>query len=559
MLLNVDITQKTIGNKHLFQDLRFSLEDKEKIAIIGRNGAGKTTLFRMLTDEDTDYTGNITFRKGVRVVATRQEHHDLGEQTAVEYIIQNLPEYPELKKILDTYPEIMGDNMRLISAYSEALERFSQLDYYNIEDLVRRSLADYQLEHVADLPMSRLSGGQKRFVELIRVEHSHADLALIDEPTNHMDYVAKAAFLRWFTATKYAVVVITHDRDLLLEVSRIIEIRDKVSHNFPGNYEAYLKQNTANTTSSINEYETGKRTLENLHKQIQAVRAKKASTGKTPNPFIPLEKRLLKEKTELEAKLQKPTFWIDKESADNLNPKMEESYAKHKAKSIRIRYHGAEERTRDLLVLEKVQVGYSMDKPLFEPLNMRIQTGERYRLIGRNGTGKTTLVRTILEAVYGSVRPLTQLHGTITPDSKLRINTYEQELDPSLLDMTLGAAIEHIYDMYELRVNEQIVMQALGDYLFDPFIDRVSPVRNLSGGQKARLQLVKLFANNPNLVILDEPTNHLDLPSIEELESVLKQYKGALLYISHDSYLADHVGGTSVEIISAANNTLATS
>lgn len=548
MLLNVDVSHKIIGNKHLFQDLHFSLEDKEKIAIIGRNGVGKTTLFRMLTGEDTDYAGDITMRKGIRVVATRQEHHDLGHQTALEYIVHNLPEYAELKEIIDTYPDKMGDNLRMITTYSEALDRFSQLDYYNIEDVVRQSLADYQLEHAADLPMASLSGGQKRFVELIRIEHSHADLALIDEPTNHMDYVAKNAFLQWFNATKYAVVVITHDRDLLMQVSRIIEIKDKVSHNFPGNYQAYLKQNTTSTTSKINDYEVGKRTLDNLQKQIQAVRAKKASTSKTPNPFIPLERRLLKEKAELEARLEKPTFWIDKESASNLNPKMEESYEKHKARSIRIRRSTAEERTRDLLVLDKVQVGYRPELPLFAPLTMRIQTGERYRIIGRNGVGKTTLVRTILDVAHGQ-RPATHLAGKITPDIKLRINTYEQELDSSLLDMTLAEAIEHIYDTYELQVNEQIIMQVLGDYLFEPYTDRQSVVRNLSGGQKARLQLIKLFANNPNLIILDEPTNHLDLPSIEELEEVLKQYKGALVYISHDSYLADHVGGAPIEIV----------
>src|SRR5690349_5203802 len=112
MLLTVDIAQKTIGNKQLFQDLRFSLDDKEKIAIIGRNGVGKTTLFGMLTGEDTDFSGVVSFRNGVRVIATRQEHHDLGEQTAVQYIVENLPEYTKLKQIIDTYPDIMGDDMR---------------------------------------------------------------------------------------------------------------------------------------------------------------------------------------------------------------------------------------------------------------------------------------------------------------------------------------------------------------------------------------------------------------------------------------------------------------
>jgi ATP-binding cassette subfamily F protein 3 len=546
MLLTVDITQKSIGNKQLFQGLRFSLDDKEKVAVIGRNGVGKTTLFRMLTNEDADYAGDIIFRKGIRIVATRQEHHDLGDQTVVDYIVQNLPEYAKLKQILDTYPDTMGDDMRKITIYSEALDRFSQLDYYNVEDYVRRSLEDYQLGDAADRPMSSLSGGQKRFVELIRVEHSHADLALIDEPTNHMDYVAKEAFLKWFAATKYAVVVITHDRDLLQEVSRIIEVKDYTAHSSVGNYDAYLRSNTANTTAKINEYEVRKRTLENLHKQIQSVRAKKASTGKTPNPFIPLEKRLLKEYAELEAKMEKPTFWIDKESAENLGTKIEESYQKHKARTIHIRRLGSEERTRQLLHLDKVQVGYT--QPLFEQLNISVQTGEHYRIIGRNGAGKSTLVRTILDKV-NNPRPSTLLNGKIELDAKLRINTYEQELDSGLLDLTLGKAIERIYEMYDLAISDQEIMRVLGDYLFDPYVDREQIVANLSGGQKARLQLVKLFVNKPNLVILDEPTNHLDLPSIEELENALSQYKGAMMYVSHDTYLSDHLGGTAINII----------
>jgi ATP-binding cassette subfamily F protein 3 len=184
---------------------------------------------------------------------------------------------------------------------------------------------------------------------------------------------------------------------------------------------------------------------------------------------------------------------------------------------------------------------------LFEPITLSVQTGERFQIIGRNGAGKTTLVKTIVGSL-GDTRPSTLLGGTITPDSKLVINTYEQEMDSSLLDMTLAKAIEHIYDLYELPVNAEEIMRVLSDYLFEPYGDREHVVRNLSGGQKARLQLIKLFANRPNLVIVDEPTNHLDLPSIEELESALKQYKGALLYISHDSYLAEHLGGQPVTI-----------
>lgn len=545
MLISADIEQKTIGNKQLLAGLKLSIEDREKVAIIGRNGVGKTTLFRMLTGEDTDFAGGIVVRQGVRIAATHQEHHGLGDQAVLAYILANLPEYTHLKHVIDTYPETMGDNMRRITAYSESLERFAQLDYYTVEDRIRRSLDAYQLD--GNARMASLSGGQKRFVELIIVEHSDTNLALIDEPTNHMDYVAKAAFIEWFRAAPHAVVVITHDRDVLHHVTRIIEIKDGVAVSFPGNYDDYLRENAMRTTNSLSEYETAQRRIANVKKQIQYARSKKSSWGGTAdkkNPFVVMETRLLKELAELVAQ-ERPSFWIDQESVSSLRPKVGESYHKHKAKTIRIRRLAANERQRDLVTLDGVQAGY--DKPLFAPLSHRILTGNRLRITGRNGVGKTTLIRTIM-AVAAGEKPQTLLAGAITTDTKLRINTYEQETGDNLLDMTLAAAIEHLYDLYDARVTTEQIMRIMSDYLFDPYADRDQPVRNLSGGQKARLQLIKMFANDPNLLILDEPTNHLDLPSIEELEAALAYYKGALVYISHDSYLAKHLGGEEITL-----------
>lgn len=549
MLLTATIEQKSIGNLPLFRDLSLHVSEGEKIAIIGRNGVGKTTLFRMLAKEDGDYSGHISCRTGVRIVATQQEHHDVSSQTVVDYILQNLPEYAELHHIIESYPDTMGDNIAKITRYSEALERFATLDYYNVEDRVRRSLEAYQLGPAANRPMSTLSGGQKRFVELVRVEHSAADLALIDEPTNHMDAVAKQAFLEWFAATQHAVVVITHDRDLLQKVERIVEIKDLQATNFSGNYDAYLKQNAMRTTADLNDYDTTQRRIENIRKQITAARAKKARWGGTAdkkNPFLVIENRLKKELAELLGQ-DKPSFWIDKESVEALKLGTEENYQKHKAKTIHIRRLTHTERSRELLVLDGVQAGYN-SQPLFAPIDVRLQTGERLHIIGRNGAGKTTLVRTIIASLT-EARPATLIRGSIKPDSQLRINTYEQEINSQLLHLTLGAAIEQIYDEFGLPVSPEQIMRILSDYLFDPYGDREHLVSNLSGGQKARLQLIRLFANAPNLIILDEPTNHLDLPSIEELEDALHQYNGTLIYISHDSYLAKHLGGEKLAIM----------
>jgi ATP-binding cassette subfamily F protein 3 len=547
MILSVDIESKSMGNKQLFDGLAFHIEDKEKVAIIGRNGVGKTTLFGLLTGVDTDFAGRVQIRRNTVVATTAQEHHAVGDPTVIEYILQNLPEYSQLHDILETYPETMGDDMKKIEKYSNALERFSDLDYYNIESNLLQTLEAYEIsEAKAYGKFKSLSGGQKRFVELTRIEHSHADLALIDEPTNHMDYIAKAAFIEWFKAVKETVVVISHDRDVLEFVDKIIEIKDGRAHVYKGNYVSYLKQNAEAAATQMHDHDIAQKTLDNLHKQIQSVRAKKASTSKTPNPFIPLEKRLMKQYAEIEANMREPNFWIDRESAENLNKKVSDNYDKFKAKNIKIHKTSKQEQRRELIRIEELQLGYT-DTPLFHPINAQLHPGDRLQLIGRNGAGKTTLVRAIADAAAGN-RSETWRAGSIIVDKRIRLSIYEQEPGAALLEMPLAIAIEHIYNSLDVHVSDEIVMRTMGNYLFNPYEDKDIPVRNLSGGQKARLQIIRMLANDPNVLILDEPTNHLDLPSIEELEDALRGYHGALLYISHDSYFADNLGGSKLTL-----------
>lgn len=549
MIANIEIADKSFGDKVLYRGLDITLNAHQKIGLIGRNGTGKTTLFNILTGADTDFAGEVTFRKNLVVIDSRQEHHGYEHLPILEYILSDLPEYKQLKHILDTYPETMGSNMKLLHEYSDALERFTVLGYFMVEEEIVRSLEAYQIsQEKIQGTLGQLSGGQKRFVELVKVQHARADLALIDEPTNHMDYVAKELFLDWFRATKESVIVITHDRDVLREVDAIIEIRDGRAYTFKGNYDDYLRTNATKITSQVNEFTIVQRRIKNLKEDIIRFRRLKERSRDpgTIQRFKSLEIRSENELAELQG-MAKPSFWIDRESVSNLNTKMSAAYEEHKARNITIRARTAETKSSNMLVeVSKLSLGYNA--PLFENLSFQLREGEKLRLHGRNGAGKTTLVKAILAAAAG-VKPQAEVYaGYIDTAKELKVGMYEQEINPDYLDMTLAAAIEHAFMAKDVKVSDQKIKQLLGDFLFNPMTDGDVPISRLSGGQKARFQIMNMLANDPALLILDEPTNHLDLPSIEELEDALKQYHGAIIYVSHDSYFVKNIGGTELTI-----------
>lgn len=553
MILSAQIHQKTLGNKLLLENLDLTINKGEKVALIGRNGVGKTTLLRMLAGVERDYDGTIHLRKNLKLISTFQEHHFVGKGSALDYIYHNLPGYPELKEIVDTYPTKMGDNIKLIHRYSEALQKFTDLGYFNLEKNLLQALGEYQIdEEMARRPFKNLSGGQKRFVDLVRVQFANADIALVDEPTNHMDYIAKDAFIKWLDAANHACLIVTHDRDVLGNVERIIEIKDKTAVSFKGNYDDYLRQNTSKTTTQLQSYEVAQQTIANLKKQIayaKSMKPKWSGTADKKNPFVVMEERLTRQLEQTIHDNPKPSFWIDQESAAGLNPKMAEKYDKYKERNIRLHRQSGDERETRLLEVDSLVLGYDK-QALFKPVSFALSHGEHLHLVGRNGAGKTTLVKAIVTAYHGK-RADTLITGLIDCSSKLRLSVYEQEVGLEFLKLSLYDAIEKtLYDSQQ-PVTRQYIMRLMGDYLFDPNVDSNIQVTHLSGGQKARLQLIKMLASEPNLLILDEPTNHLDLPSIEELEKALSNYHGAVLYVSHDSYFSRNVGGEQLKLVSA--------
>ena len=549
MIADIHITEKSFGDKTLMKDVKFSVDDGEKVGVVGRNGVGKSTLFGILAGTDNDYTGEVVFRRGITIATTAQEHHGLGEQTVMTYILSGLPEYPELKKIIDEYPLTMGDNMRKIEEYTQALERFDQKGFYQVEEKIERELSNFQLDGYGNRKISSLSGGQKRLVEIVKIMHSEAHLALIDEPTNHMDYVAKQQFIDWMNSQPHqAMLIITHDRDVLGQVDRIVEIKDGQAVSYRGNYDAYLKQNAQATTAGMNNFEQIEKRIVNLKQKVldyQRLKEKSRNPG-TIQKFKRLENEARAELAEL-SEMEKPTFWIDKESASQLDYKSAERYGKFKSRNIRLSMKDASSRSQHVLVrAENVAVGIG-ERILFEDVNIDLREGEAIEIRGRNGAGKTTLIRMILASGKSFDGGPVLYSGDIFLDPQVRIGVYEQEIDERYLSDPLEKAIEKLYMSRDLSISDTKIRQLLADYLFTD-ADRMTPLARLSGGQKARFQIIAMLANDPQLLVLDEPTNHLDLPSIEELETALAKYSGAILYVSHDNYFREKLGGKVVQI-----------
>ena len=671
MIADIHITEKSFGDKTLMRDVKFSVDDGEKVGVVGRNGVGKSTLFGILAGTDTDYTGEVIFRRGITVASTAQEHHGLGDQMVLSYILAGLPEYASLKKIIDEYPETMGDNMRKIEEYTQALERFDQKGFYQIEEKIERELDNFQLSGCGERPLGSLSGGQKRLVEIVKIMHAEAHLALIDEPTNHMDYVAKQQFIDWMSSQpRQAMLIITHDRDILGRVDRIIELKDGRAVSYRGNYDAYLKQNAQATAAGMNNFEQVEKRMTNLRQKVldyQRLKEKSRNPG-TIQKFKRLENEARAELAEL-SEMDKPTFWIDKQSAGQLDYKSAERYGKFKTRNIRLSMKDATSRSQHVLVrVEDAAVGVG-ERILFEGVNIDLREGEAVELRGRNGAGKTTLIRMLLasgdvarpsrkhlfpqagapqidsagalgahsperqslqkksltsqleyaqkesetslapdapaiatppalECALGETAEIrtaaatppsaTRAHsslkspleisrersaetsatrerftvsgvggvavaapilysGNLFLDPQVRVGVYEQEIDERYLADPLEAAIEKLYIGRDLPISDTKIRQLLADYLFTE-ADRMTPLVRLSGGQKARFQIIAMLANDPQLLILDEPTNHLDLPSIEELETALAKYTGAILYVSHDNYFRQAIGGEVVQI-----------
>jgi ATP-binding cassette, subfamily F, member 3 len=540
MLLEVKNLKKTIGAKDLFTDVSFSVMPEEKIALIGRNGHGKTTLLKILSNQDPDFDGQIHARKGIKLTLTQQEHDGHLDKTPFEYVIQSVPHYFTYKKILEDYENGVHVN---IDKYLKILDKFTEHKFFNLPESIINTLSDFTISpEAAHQPLGNLSGGQKRYVEMTKMMYSQSDLLLIDEPTNHLDFMGKKRFITWMNSLKSTMVVVTHDRDVLNNVHKIYELKDQKLSTFKGNYDHYISHNTSKTLTSVKQYADQLNRLKEAKKKLDwglRMRAKSKAWKIKYDQF-------LREYEKIKADTVKPSFWIDQDSVDNLDKKISDSYDKFKEKNITVTISGQKERGIKQLTVRNLSLGY--DTPVFKNINFSLNNDDRVFIRGRNGAGKSTLVKTILSLSENEKTAATIFEGKITLGEHVRIGEYQQEINHKYLNLPLAEAIRRSYSEKNMQITDQKVRSLLNQYLFNPVTDYSQKIKNLSGGQKARFQVIKMLIDEPNLLILDEPTNHLDLPSIEELENALLNFEGAILYISHDSYFINKIGGSVVEL-----------
>ncbi len=540
MLVNAVNLSKSIGARNLFKDVSFNFVPGEKVALIGRNGYGKSTLLKMLSGEDHEYDGKITTANGIKITLTKQEHHQESKESSLEYIIKSVPNYLEYKKILDEYEAGLNENFR---QYLQILEYCTDNKYLHLEGAVLSTLADFGVSNeAANSPLAQLSGGQKRYVEMTRMMFSRSDLLLIDEPTNHMDYLGKERFIAWLKSIPQTVLVVTHDRDVLKNVHKIFELKNQRIDIYKGNYDQFIAQNSTNTLSSVKLYSDQLNRLKEAKKRVEWGLQMRAKSKQWKIRYD----HWLRDYEKIKAETVKPSFWIDQNSVEALDKKVVDSYHKFKEKNIKIAATTDTGGSGELIRARNLALGYS--DILFDSLNFSLKDAQRIFIKGKNGAGKSTLVKTVM-ALAKEEKPSANIHeGELVLSKDLHIGEYEQEISGKYLSMPLEEAVRQCYKEKGVDIDERKIKSLLAQYLFDPTLDGQQKIMYLSGGQKARFQLIKMFIGEPNLLILDEPTNHLDLPSIEELENTLSKFGGGILYISHDTYFIEKMGGRVVAL-----------
>ncbi len=511
IILSCNNINKSFGVESILEDISFSVNEGDKIGIVGVNGTGKTTLFKIITGIYGYDSGDIYTAKNCRLGYLEQNTNLYSEHTVYQEVLSVFSDLVQAEENLRRLEHEISEHSttenteeldNMMNMYSKKLEEFEENNGYGYKSEVIGTLRGLGFrDDEMDKKVNVLSGGEKTRVLLGKLLLSKPSLLMLDEPTNHLDSESVEwleSFLRAYSGT---VMTISHDRYFLDQsVNRIFEISNRKLTTYNGNYTDYQKQSKIQKELEQKRYENQQREIKKQEESIERLKA----YGR--------EKHLKRARSK--EKMLDKIDRIDRPDGEK--------------KRAKFRFQRSHQSGRDVLQVESISKSYN-EKNIFKDVSFDIYRGEKVALIGPNGVGKSTLFKMIM----GNEK---KMAGEIQIGQNVDISYFHQEQKTLNLNNTI---IDEIWDSNP-KLNQTEVRNLLGAFLFYGE-DVFKEIKTLSGGERARVAILKLMLSNSNLLLLDEPTNHLDIDSKEVLEEAIENYDGTVFTISHDRYFINKI------------------
>lgn len=512
MLIQLNNVTKNFVVNEIFSNVKMEINDKDRVAIVGRNGAGKSTLLKIISGELSFDSGERTVSKNTTIGYLSQEFIVREDLSIYEEMITCFDEIISLEANLEKLsyeltPENIENDPGLLDRFDRLQNEVLTHKDYHYKSKIESVLYGLDFtKDVFDKKISTFSGGEKTRLSMAKLLLSEPDLLILDEPTNHLDMENVAWLENYLSSYNGAIVIVSHDRYFLDKVVNVIyNLEFGKLKKYVGNYSKFLKQYEEDYEKQLKEFTSQQKDIKRLEEFVQKNIAR-ASTSKMAK-----SRQKVLDKMEL----------ID-------NPKKDD-------KAANIEFKIKEQSGRDVLMIENLKVGYD-GKQVGSAYNFSVYKGDRIAIVGRNGIGKSTLIKTI-------AKKQNAIGGSVHYGSKVSLGYYDQKQAEFESSKTI---LNELWDEYPL-MKEAEVRTVLGRFLFRG--DSVLKiVRDLSGGEKARLQLAKLMLEKNNLLVLDEPTNHLDITSKQVLEDALENYEGTIVFVSHDRYFINKIANKVLDI-----------